>query len=156
MYGLEWEQPALIATGLAQAAIHRNAFGAFFAKIDEAARSRSAAGKGEQRPLVELCENVRSEQPELAQAPKFGDDDLFAALMVRLSDKSAAFMADNISVDADNIEEELDKMVHTCAYIAAAAAFRGSYKPKYDFFLMYVASFPFVSLTISPFILLTP
>ncbi len=148
MYGVEWEQPAIVAEGLAQAAIHRNSFGAFFAKVDEAARSRGSANKAPRRPLVELCENIRSEQPKLAQGPKYDDDDVFAALMGRLSDESAAFIADSISVDPDHIEEGIDQMVHTSAYIASAAAFHGSHKPKYDFFLMYDSTSPALFLSL--------
>lgn len=134
MYGVEWEQHAIVAEGLAQAAIHQDKFGALFAKIDEKARSRSSTGQ--RRPLVELCENIRKEQPALAQSPKLDDNDLFGGLRERMPEETAEFLAANISVDENNIEEEIDQMVHTAAYVAAAAAFHGSHKPKYDFFIM--------------------
>ncbi|KID77513.1 hypothetical protein MBR_03832, partial [Metarhizium brunneum ARSEF 3297] len=41
-FGLEWEQPAIVAQGLAQAAVHRNTLGDFFDRVDEAV---AAAGR---------------------------------------------------------------------------------------------------------------
>ncbi|POR37682.1 Putative nucleosome assembly protein C36B7.08c, partial [Tolypocladium paradoxum] len=43
MYGVEWEQPAVVAEGLAQAAVHDGRLGEFLAKVDRAAADAPAA-----------------------------------------------------------------------------------------------------------------
>ncbi|KAK8924615.1 Oxidoreductase AflY [Metarhizium anisopliae] len=91
-FGLEWEQPAIVAQGLAQAAVHRNTLGDFFDRVDEAV----AAGRGgEQRGLSDICESLRAENSSLASAAEWrdGDQSLYAGVLGRGLDEAVALCA---------------------------------------------------------------
>ncbi|KAG7118497.1 Oxidoreductase ptaJ like protein [Verticillium longisporum] len=51
MYGIEWEQPAIVAEGLAQAAVHKNQLGPFLKETEEGAA-------GEMPSIQELHEAI--------------------------------------------------------------------------------------------------
>ncbi|KAH6611050.1 hypothetical protein Trco_001070 [Trichoderma cornu-damae] len=136
MYGVEWEQPAIIAQGLAQAAVHENRAGVFFAKVEQAASSRPASAPG-RPPLPELFESVRQRSEKLATSARFGDNNkVYDGVFARAPDEALRFLQ-QVRVAEDELEERLAEMVHTCAYVAAAAAFHPPNVPKFDFYLIH-------------------
>ncbi|KID63813.1 hypothetical protein MAN_06984, partial [Metarhizium hybridum] len=135
-FGLEWEQPAIVAQGLAQAAVHRNTLGDFFDRVDEAV----AAGRGgEQRGLSDICESLRAENSSLAAAAEWrdGDQSLYAGVLGRGLDEAVALCA-QVRVREEDLDERVAEALHHVAYVAASAAWKPPHIPKYDFFLMYV------------------
>lgn len=135
-FGLEWEQPAIVAQGLAQAAVHRNTLGDFFDRVDEAV----AAGRGgEQRGLSDICESLRAENSSLASAAEWrdGDQSLYAGVLGRGLDEAVALCA-QVRVREEDWDERVAEALHHAAYVAASAAWKPPHIPKYDFFLMYV------------------
>lgn len=132
MGAVEYEQPALVAEALAQAAVHRNDFAAFFARAD-AVRERS---KPEPRSLLDLCETVGQEQPELvAAAYPTGQVNIFDALVNGVPELAGEFLA-SIKVQPENLEEQIDEMIHVNAFLSMASVFHPPHEPRYDFFIM--------------------
>lgn len=133
MYGIEWRQPAIIAEGLAQAAVHENRVGGFLTKVEQAASSQPQSAH---RPLPELFESVRQYSEKLATSARFGDSNkIYDGVFVRAPDEALGFLK-QVRVKEDELDERLAEMVHSCAYVAATAAFHPPNVPKFDFFLM--------------------
>lgn len=137
MYGIEWHQPAIVAEGLAQAAVHENRVGAFLTKVEQAASSQSQSQSAQRRtPLPELFESVGQYSEKLATSAQYGDSNkVYDGVFVRAPDEALEFLK-QIRVGEDELEEQLAEMVHSCAYVAATAAFHPPNVPKFDFFLM--------------------
>jgi hypothetical protein len=142
MYGLEWQQPAIIAEGLAQAAVHENRVGGFLTKVEQAAASSSSSSSQQpssspnKTPLPEIFETIRQHGEKLATSARFGDSNkIYDGVFVRAPDEALELLR-QVTVKEDELEEKLAEMAHTCAYVAAAAAFHPPHAPKFDFFLM--------------------
>lgn len=136
-YGLEWEQPAIIAEGLAQAAVHRNVMKEFYDKVDEAVRRVDQAGvEVKYTGLSEICENIRRDHERLAKSATWQDENrLYDGVLGRgLAD--AVTLCAGIRVSEKDLEERIAEVLHHNAYVAASAAWREPHIPKYDFFLM--------------------
>jgi len=138
MYGLEWAQPALVAEALAQTSIHRDNHGALFAAVDEKVR-RNPPARQPLRHLAELLETIGDEHPQLVAEPKWEHGDgSQAAVLDRIPDQVADYLAANVRVDPDSdLDEQIDAMVHASAYFAAASIFHPPHKPKFDFFIIH-------------------
>lgn len=139
MYGIEWCQPAMVAEGLAQAAVHEARIGDLMLKVDEAAASASSSQE-KQRPLAEMLENIRVEHPKLASSARWEDPNrIYDGVLVRAEAEAIALLAGiRVRPDGEDLAERTAEMVHCAAYVAAAAAWNPPYVPKFDFFLMYV------------------
>ncbi|KAL6881583.1 hypothetical protein J3F83DRAFT_722814 [Trichoderma novae-zelandiae] len=153
MYGLEWQQPAIIAEGLAQAAVHENRVGGFLTKVEQAA---SQSPPPDRTPLPEIIESVRQHSEKLATSARYGDGNkIYDGVFVRAPDEALELLK-QVRVGEDELEERLGEMAHTCAYVAAAAAFHPPNMPKFDFFLIHhLNSIPFF-VTLLSFPWLTP
>ncbi|RFU72381.1 hypothetical protein TARUN_9877 [Trichoderma arundinaceum] len=135
MYGIEWQQPAIIAEGLAQAAVHENRVGGFLSKVEQAASAQPISAQ--RTPLPELFESVRQYSEKLATSARFGDGNkIYDGVFVRAPDEALEFLK-QIRVKEDELDEKLAEMVHSCAYVATAAAFHPPNVPKFDFFLIH-------------------
>ncbi|KAG6016424.1 hypothetical protein E4U43_003666 [Claviceps pusilla] len=138
-YGLEWEQPAIIASGLAQAAVHRNPLGDFFDKVDAAAKSLHQSGANvDGWRLSEICENIRRDHPGLSNSAVWDDDNPLYEGVLRRGLQEAVTLLAALRVKEDDVEERTAEMLHHNAYVAAAASWNPPHIPKFDFFLMSV------------------
>lgn len=162
MYGLEWQQPAIIAEGLAQAAVHENRVGGFLTKVEQAASSSSSQSSSssssslKKTPLPEIFETIRQRSEKLATSARFTDGNkIYDGVFVRAPDEALELLK-QVTVGEDELEEKTAEMAHTCAYVAAAAAFHPPHAPKFDFFLIHhLNSVPFF-VTLLSFPWLTP
>ncbi|KAL7797506.1 hypothetical protein V8C37DRAFT_369699 [Trichoderma ceciliae] len=136
MYGIEWQQPAIIAEGLAQAAVHENRVGGFLTKVEQAAASSQPLSTNTP-PLPQLFESLRQYSVKLATSAHFGDSNkIYDGVLVRAPDEALEFLK-QVRVGEDELDEKLAEMAHSCAYVAAAAAFHPPNVPKFDFFLIH-------------------
>lgn len=148
MYGIEWRQPAMVAEGLAQAAVHDSRIGDFLVKVDRAAASASAPQQ--HRPLIETLEGIRAEHPKLAASARWSDANrLHDGVLTRAEPEAVALLA-GIRVRPGDLAERTAEMVHCAAYVAAAAAWNPPHVPKFDFFLMCVPDSWFPELEPAP------
>lgn len=131
MYGIEWEQPAIVAEGLAQAAVHENRLGDFLTKAEEAANKRNP----ETIAYADLFEEMRKNE-KLAGSARWTDPNrIYDGVMARAPDEAVEFLS-QIKVKEDELEERTVEMFHAAAYMASAAVFHPPHIPKFDFFLM--------------------
>jgi hypothetical protein len=132
MYGLEWEQPAIIAQGLAQAAVHRDRLTAFFTKAEEMAKNSSSTATPPNLP--DLLERART-SGKLSRSAKWNSDEPLNGILVR-AEEEALELVSQVRVRPEDLEERMVEMMHTAAFVATAAAFHKPYIPRMDFFLM--------------------
>jgi len=101
-FGLEFEQPAIIAEALSQAAVHENWVSPILWKCEEAAKHHVGPGKS----LLEIVDEIRDDKV-LLEAVKWDDDNkLRDGLMVRASDH-AADVVSQWSAKGDELEPKL-------------------------------------------------
>lgn len=133
MYGIEWDQPAIIAQGLAQAAIHENYVGTFFAKVEtEAAGISSDASFA---TLPEAFEQVQSDDKFVMSVRNGDPNKILDGVEILCPEEGIPYLS-RIKVDKDNLEEAAAENVHASAYMAATSVFHPPHVPRYDFFLM--------------------
>ncbi|POR35944.1 Oxidoreductase AflY [Tolypocladium paradoxum] len=91
-----------------------------------------------------MCEAVRRENETLATSARWEDPSrIYDGVLARAEDEAVALLA-QIRVSPDDVEERTAEMMHSAAYIAAAAAWNPPYIPKFDFFLIHhLTSAPF-------------
>ena len=134
MFGVEWQQPALIAEALAQTAVHENKLGDFFAQAEQRAQSHGEYGA----LLVDLMDEVRTgeQHRKLATSVRWEDPNrIYDGVMKRAPEEAIDFVS-RLRVKPDDLAERTAEMVHTAAYVATAASWHPPHIPKFDFFLM--------------------
>ncbi|KAI1318226.1 hypothetical protein F5Y16DRAFT_419069 [Xylariaceae sp. FL0255] len=135
-FGIEFDQPALVAEALAQAASHDRM------DVEDvlfAAEIRAAASDDKpETPLIDLVHSVRNND-RLHTAPRWGD--LGAKMKVGVVGRAGDEMRDiaskfTIKHSEDDLKRRTAEMVSVCAYMAGSA-----HKPnrarKIDFFIMH-------------------
>ncbi|KAI0157367.1 HypA protein [Xylariaceae sp. FL1272] len=126
MYGVEWEQPAIVAMGLAQGAVHSAKLGKFLKTAEKAAKNNNARMPSIAQLLQEVASNKK-----LASASKITD-----GILVRAFDEAIEVVS-RVHINPEELEERTVEMFNTAVYQAAAAAIRPGKIPKVDFFLMH-------------------
>lgn len=132
MYGLEWQQPAIIAQGLAQASVHLDRLTSFFTKAEQMSQASPSASSTFSLP--ELLERART-SGKLSRSAKWNDDKPLNGVLAR-AEEEALDLVSQVKINPGDLEEKTVEMMHTAAYVAAAAAFHEPYIPRMDFFLM--------------------
>lgn len=135
MYGVEWEQPAIVATGLAQAMVHRDVYSELFHTVDE--KQKKLPTNTRPRSVVNMIETVREEHPRLVASAS--NDELQgpnAGSAKPVFEEATTYYASILPIEEVKLSDQIDEMFHTCAYVAVASAFHPPHKPKLDFFLM--------------------
>ncbi|KAL6789207.1 hypothetical protein J3E68DRAFT_444045 [Trichoderma sp. SZMC 28012] len=143
MYGIEWDQPAIIAQGLAQSAIHDTYVGDFLEKVEKAAAANPPSRR---LNTAELYEQVHSD-PEFVNSVRNGNPNkILDSIEVLCPEEGVKYLA-QVKADPNNLAEGIAENIHTAAYMVSACIFHPPDYPRFDFFLIH-------HLTIGPFLLL--
>ena len=134
MFGIEWEQPAIIAAALAQAAVHKDSLGNFL-KLSDAA----AAQAPQMPPILDLFAEVRENEKLKSHVTTV--DGPNTANLVTKGIEDAVEMAKRVRVREGELDERTAEMTQASLYVAASAAVAGGgqggdKEPRYDFYLM--------------------
>ena len=133
-FGIEFEQPSLVAEGLAHCATHDTAgIGTFFLKAEQIAHSGSVSSQ----PLVELYKQVRETEniksaAKMTQGPVRVRDGVMAGAQNEIAAVAAKFQ-----VAPNNLERGIVEMT-SCAAFTCGGAQRPGKSPKIDFFFMHM------------------
>jgi hypothetical protein len=140
MYGIEWGQPAIVAQGLAQAAIHKHqGLDDVLYRMEKAAATEEDKAKGAPVSILSLLQEV-AQSPQLSSAAHWEDPNKMRdGVLARALDEMVAVAA-KVSVPAteDDLAARTAEMAEACVYVAASAALHPTKHPKFDFFLMLV------------------
>ncbi|KOS18894.1 Oxidoreductase AflY [Escovopsis weberi] len=144
MYGIEWDQPTIIAEGLAQAAAHENTRGDLLAQIERDAAS--APSEASPMSMVEMIESVRRSE-KLAHCARSDDKDHISGALERAGGEIVDLLK-RVRVKPEEVDERTAEMMHAIAYVSAATAFHPPHSPRHHL----NACLFFVSINQLPFI----
>ncbi|KAK5656110.1 hypothetical protein OQA88_4870 [Cercophora sp. LCS_1] len=137
MYGMEWEQEAIVAEALAQAAVHGNEIGGYLLGTEKLAReSGGGGGGGEGWGVVELLDMIGADEKIKVAVRNEDGNKIRDGVLVRARDEMLRVAA-RVRMREDDVEERTVEMFDACVYMASAAAVHPVKVPKFDFFLMH-------------------
>ncbi|EAW14773.1 questin oxidase family protein [Aspergillus clavatus NRRL 1] len=149
-FGIEFDQPAIIAEGLAQTAVHDNWMGqSYLLPVEKAA---GGIGKHGKKTLLQILNEARADK-KLAESAKWEDGNKMRdGVLKRAPDEMIKFAAE-FSVSAEQVDEKLAEIISTVAYFTSAAQ-RPPKQVKLDFFLMHcvTASIFFSKIVALPYL----
>ena len=135
--GIEFQQPSIIAEGLAQAAAHDNAnIGILFQNAEREASIAYPTAKP--KPMIQLIHEVR-ENETIRNAPRWTDfgNKMRDGVIGRAGEEVQSIAAQfRIRKEEKELERRTAEMISTCAYFAGAAQRKGRER-KIDFFYMH-------------------
>ena len=147
-FGIEFEQPAIIAEALAECAIHDEGAGRAF--LNSAEVMASAGWTFESPPEVSLAKLIDSihATDELRTAARWEDPNKMQSVFDRVGTKME-IVAVLFQVRPDTLKRKEAEMISACAYFTGAAQ-RADNAIKMDFFYMHdVTSSIFVSVILA-------
>jgi hypothetical protein len=134
MYGVEWDQPAIVAMALAQACVHRDQFRDFMLAAE------SEADRTAPTPMPRIADLLRdaAADEKLRASPRLDDGNKIRdGVLARAHDEALRLVA-RVKVEPSELEERTAEMYNTSIYMATAAALHSPTKdPKYEFFYIH-------------------
>ncbi|PYI12246.1 hypA-like protein [Aspergillus sclerotiicarbonarius CBS 121057] len=149
-FGIEFNQPALVAEGLAQTAVHDEWTGPLF--FWPAEKAAGGVGKPGKKSMLQILEEIRADE-KLARSARWEDSGRMEnGVLKRAADEMIKYAA-QFTVSEEQIEEKTAEIINTVAYFASAAQ-RPDKQIKFDFFYLHgVTSSIFLSKIITlPFL----
>ena len=133
MYGIEWNQPAIVAEGLAQACIHDNTLGDLLKRVEQLANSKNT--QYTDTTLPEILEQIRSDESIRGWATNITQGRTIWKVLGDNLEKVLE-LASQINVRPENVEERAVELIHTMAWVATTASWHPPHVPRFDFHLM--------------------
>ncbi|KAF1928300.1 uncharacterized protein M421DRAFT_420851 [Didymella exigua CBS 183.55] len=148
-FGVEFQQPAIIAEGLAQACVHDDWIKWLFLGVEEAAEKNRR--NDDRKTIVQLLDEVRQDG-KLSNAAHWEDGNKIRdGIMKRAQNKMIEIASQYTIREDDNLEEKTAEMINAAVYFTAAAQ-RPPHQVKFDFYYMHcVTSSIFFSNFLSSF-----
>ncbi|KAJ5099647.1 hypothetical protein N7532_006648 [Penicillium argentinense] len=132
-FGLEFNQPAIVAQALAQAAVHDDWMGPeYFLPAEKLA---GGIGKPGQKTMLELLNEIRADK-KLANSTKWTDGNKIREGPLHRARDEILKYASQYRVSEDQIEERMADMINTIVYYTSAAQ-RPEKAVKIDFFFIH-------------------
>jgi hypothetical protein len=142
MYGIEWDQPAIVAQGLAQAAIHDDQVGSYLVKVESAATldaSKTTTTTTEptttSMTLPEAFERVHLDETFVKSVRQGNPNTMLDGVEIVCPHEGIPYLS-QFKVDPTQMEEAVAENIHAAAYMASSSVFHPPHRPRYDFFLM--------------------
>ncbi|KAL1588329.1 hypothetical protein WHR41_02789 [Cladosporium halotolerans] len=131
-FGVEFEQPAIIAEALAQAATHTNWIAKFLWSSEDAVRvNRSKPSKS----MVELLDEIRNDKDLYNSVQMKDGNKVRDGVLARAGDRMISYAA-QYHVKPSELEEKTAEMINGAAYFTGGAQ-RKDRDVKFDFFYMH-------------------
>ncbi|CAI6298918.1 unnamed protein product [Periconia digitata] len=133
-FGVEFQQPAIIAESLAQAAVHDDWMKALFIDTEEAIKSN---GSDPQKTpsLVSLLEKMRADKT-LSSSAHWKDGNKIRDGILKRAPKEMIQYASQYVITPDQLEEKTAEMINATVYYTSTAQ-HPPHVPKFDFFYMH-------------------
>ena len=132
-FGIEFQQPGIIAEALAQAACHPHFFSPYLLGSEKLS---SDPESGLDAPLIDLIHEVRKD-PSLWVTEHWGGGGCLDDKVVANAPKTLYSIAARWRVDPQDLDEKTAEMINVDAWIAGAAQ-RPPKEVKLDFFLLHL------------------
>ncbi|KAH8434572.1 questin oxidase family protein [Aspergillus melleus] len=132
-FGIEFNQPAIIAEALAQAAIHEDWSGPRF--LWPAEKLAGGIGKPGKKTLLQILEEIRGDE-NLTRSAHWEDGNKMRDGVLRRAPDEMLKYAAEFTVSEDQVEEKLAEMTNAVVYYSSAAQ-NPPKQVKFDFFLIH-------------------
>lgn len=133
-FGIEFDQPSIVAEGLAHAATHDpGEIDIFFTRSEQLARSGSVPSK----PLVELYDQIRA-NGKIRSAAWLRDGPLRGKGVLARATDELVHVAAQFQISPDDLERGTAEMISCAAYTSAAQ--KPGKTRKIDFFYMHMVT----------------
>ncbi|GAB7349611.1 hypothetical protein MBLNU459_g0296t1 [Dothideomycetes sp. NU459] len=132
-FGVEFHQPAIMAEGLAQAAVHDGWMAPFLLEAEKAAAKRSSQAP---KTMVELIELAHADQSLLHKAADVDGNRIRDGIMKTAFDTMIGIVSQYRIPSAAQLEEHVAAMTDATAYFTGAAQ-RPNKQVKMDFYYMH-------------------
>ncbi|KAJ5873308.1 hypothetical protein N7455_003851 [Penicillium solitum] len=132
-FGIEFNQPAIVAQGLAQTAVHDDWLGrAFFLPAEKMA---GGIGKSGQKSTLQLINEMRADKA-LVESVQWSDSNKIMDGVLHRAPEQMLKYASQFTVSEDQVEERLADMINTVVYYTSAAQ-RLTREMRLDFFFIH-------------------
>jgi hypothetical protein len=131
-FGVEFNQPAIIAEGLAQSAVHQPEVAHFFRGIQAAERSFTDKPS---RPMIDLIREIEHNEA-IRSAPCWGDGSWIDDNPLGKAPEELWKIAAQWKVSPEELEFKTAEMINVCTFYTATAQ-RPDKQQKLDFFLIH-------------------
>lgn len=134
-FGIEFQQPAIIAEGLAQAAIHSNWMAPLFLESEKAAQAKGSES-GPQKTIVQLLDEIRADK-KLSSAAHWSDGNKIRdGILKRAPQEMIQFASQYRLTSPDQLPEKTAEMINAAAYFTGTSQ-RPPKQIKFDFYYMH-------------------
>ncbi|KAL6912640.1 hypothetical protein FSST1_010400 [Fusarium sambucinum] len=135
MYGLEWEQPAIVAEALAQTCVHDvESLDALLLASEVGAK---ANGPTPSMPaLLDIYEQIQSDS-RFDGTVRFQDESKIEDGILKRAQEAMVSLLQQVHVEDAELEERTAEMFQAVVVVASSAAIHPPHHVKYDFFLMH-------------------
>ncbi|KAI1525805.1 DUF4243 domain containing protein, partial [Pyrenophora tritici-repentis] len=135
-FGVEFEQPGVIAEALAQAAVHGAWMKGLFVGCEEKVKEREAGDVGGRKTIVQVLEECRSNE-KMRTAAQEGDANKIRDGILKRAPAEMVEMATQCFVkEGDDLQEKMAEMVNATVYFTSTSQ-HPPHIPKLDFFYMH-------------------
>ncbi|KAJ5573774.1 uncharacterized protein N7459_008201 [Penicillium hispanicum] len=135
-FGIEFNQPAIVAQALAQTAVHKEGFGRkYFLPAEQMA---GGIGQPGSKSLLQLLNEIRA-NTALKESVKYSDPSNIADGVLTRAPQEMLKYASQFTVSTDQVEERLADMINTVVYYTTAAQ-RPNKEVKLDFFYLHAVN----------------
>ncbi|TLS31143.1 hypothetical protein PpBr36_02375 [Pyricularia pennisetigena] len=142
MYGIEWDQPVIVAEALAQACVHKDDLCTFMLGAERLSRERQQQQQQQQADhemgsILSLYEAIPRDEKISSAAREEDANKMRDGVLTRAGDEMAALAA-RVHVRPEELHERTVEMFNAAMYVAAGAAVaRPGKHAKFDFFLIH-------------------
>jgi hypothetical protein len=133
-FGIEFQQPAIIAEALAQAAVHDNWIAPLFQGFEKAAEARRG-NDSPQKTIVQLLQEVR-EDSTLSHAAHWTDSNKIRDGIMKRAAPEITTIASQFTVSENALEEKTAEMINAAIYYTATAQ-HPPHQIKFDFYFIH-------------------
>ncbi|KAL4933814.1 questin oxidase family protein [Aspergillus undulatus] len=135
-FGIEFNQPAIIAEALAQTAIHDDWTGPMF--LFPVEKAAGGVGKRGSKTMLQLLEEARTDR-KLASSVHWEDGNKLRDGVLKRAPEEMIKYASQWTVSEEQMQEKFAEMVDTSVYFTSASQ-RPSKKVKFDFFYIHAVN----------------
>ncbi|KAJ0381545.1 hypothetical protein COL26b_000223 [Colletotrichum chrysophilum] len=132
MYGVEWEQPAIVAEALAEASVHKNQLGEFFNEAEKNAKN----AKTPMPEVMDLIEEIRGREKLVNSVQMKDSNKVFDGVLKRAPGEMMEIVS-KVKVLPEELDERTAEMFHASCYVAGTAAIKPGKETRWDFFLIH-------------------
>ncbi|RAO71615.1 uncharacterized protein BHQ10_007627 [Talaromyces amestolkiae] len=134
-FGIEFNQPAIIAEGLAEAAVHEGWIRPFLQSTEDAA---GGVGSKPGKTITELLHELGKDE-EILSSVRYSDSSQLRDGILKRAPEKMKHYAKQYTVSAETLNEQLIEMVNALVYCAAASQHPPNVV-KYDFILIHAVN----------------